>query len=110
MKLDILLNWFFQISMASNFNLFQLLFGIGSIPTPFDFDIGYILQMFGFIGMAAIVRFLIKIYSTTLKEYKIVFFLFLISIGATVIINFRFSILIFIILSLYNTGNKFKNE
>jgi hypothetical protein len=45
-----------------------------------------------------------------MQEYRFVFFYFLISIGATVIINFRYSILIFIILSRSNVDNKLQNE
>lgn len=109
-KINILLDWLSQLFMDANFNLFQVIFGIGSIPTQFDFDFGYILQMFGFFGFAVLFSFLIKIYRVTMLQYRFVFFIFLISIGATVIINFRFSILTFVILSMYNIENKLKYE
>lgn len=109
-KINILLDWLSQLFMDANFNLFEVIFGVGSIPTQFDFDFGYILQMFGVFGLVILIGFLIKIYHRTMQQYRFIFFLFLISIGATVIINFRYSILIFIILSMYNIDNKLQNE
>ena len=109
-KLNILTDWLSQLFIDSNFNIFQVLFGIGSIHTQFDFDIGYLLQMFGFLGFAVLLGFLIKIYHQSISSYRFIFFVFFISIGATLIINFRFSVLIFAILSMYNYKNKLSDE
>lgn len=109
-KINILLDWLSDIFSNKNFNIFKVFFGIGSIPTQFDFDLGYILEMFGFMGFFVLTLFFVKIFKKTISEYRFVFFLFLISLGATVIINFRFSILLIMIFSLYNERNNLNNE
>ncbi len=87
-------------------DFFVWLFGIGKEVTFYDFDLGYMFEIFGVLGIILIISLLIAIYRDTLQTYRYVFFLFLISVGTTVIINFRFSILIFIVLSLYNSRNQ----
>lgn len=105
-KISILINWLNEVLLDHNFNFLKILFGIGAIPTQFDFDIGYMIQMLGFFGFTLFILFFRKIFKDTVVKYRFVFLLFLISIGATIIVNFRFSILIFIILSIHNKKGK----
>jgi hypothetical protein len=105
-KLDIFLTWFNEILNGTWSNSIQFIFGVGVILQQFDFDIGYILQVFGLFGFIAIFMFFRKIYMITPRKNRFIFFIFLISIGATVIVNFRFSILAIIILSMYQNSNE----
>ncbi len=98
-KIRIFLNW-----VESNFTndykkLPCLLFGIGAIPTVFDFDFGYLAEMLGFVGILIFVYFIVRTFHNTTHKY--IYYIFFISIGATLIVNFRFSIMTLIILSIY---------
>jgi hypothetical protein len=88
-KINLLLDWLSQLFLDANFNFFEFIFGVGSIPIQFDFDFGYILQMCGVFGMSVLIILLVKIYHKTMYQYRFIFYLFFISIGATLIINFR---------------------
>ncbi|ARN77772.1 hypothetical protein BST97_07035 [Nonlabens spongiae] len=100
-KLEIFIEWLAEILNGSLENTLLFIFGSGVIVDQFDFDLGYILQMFGFLGLTSIFLFIISIFRKTPKQNRYIYFIFLISIGATLIINFRFSILTFMILSMY---------
>lgn len=109
-KLDIFLNWFDRTANNSISSLVQLFFGIAVIQEQFDFDLGYIMQMFGFVGLTAFFLFFSKIFLITPRNNRYIFIIFLISIGATIIINFRFSILAIVIFSMYQENKIFTNK
>ncbi len=104
-KLSMFINYL-KYDAFSNFNnILTFIFGKLNWDTQFDADPGYIINFFGIIGLINIVIFFIKVYSTLISKYKYVYYLFLTCIGATIIMNYRFSILIFLILSLSNKKN-----
>ena len=76
------------------------LFGHLNWDRQFDADIGYLLSYFGLFGFMAILVYFTVLFILTNTKYRFVFGLFLISLGATLIMNFRFSILFFIILGI----------
>ena len=66
----------------------------------FDADPGYILSFFGLFGTLIFILYLLYIYFQLDTKFKFVFFILLISLGATIIMNFRFSILMAYIFSI----------
>ena len=73
----------------------------------FDVDLGYLLSFFGIIGTAMILVYLMLLYIRSKREMRFMFFIFLISIGATIIMNFRFVIIALYLISMtYNLKSK----
>jgi hypothetical protein len=104
-KLVMFINYLKYDAFSSLNNILTFIFGKLNWDTQFDADPGYIINFFGIIGLINIVLFFIKIYSTLINKHKYVYYLFLTCIGATIIMNYRFSILTFLILSLSNKKN-----
>ena len=96
--------------LVKDIHLSSLLFGRATTYTFFDSELGYILEMYGLVGISILLFFFKKIYDNTQREYRYLFFIFLFSFAATVLINFRFSMLLFIILSMYNIKNTGSNK
>lgn len=99
-KYQIFTRWLEEQTIPNNFNWLKFLFGSLSWDVDFDNDPGYILNFFGFLGAFSLLYFLFEIYKQSTILGKLNFGLLLIGIGATVIMNFRFSILLFMILSI----------
>ena len=90
--------------------LLALFFGKMGWNFQFDIDFGYLLSFFGVIGSAMILVYLMLLYNRSKSEMRFMFFIFLISIGATIIMNFRFCIIaLHLISSTYNLKNKRTN-
>lgn len=104
-KLVMFINYLKFDAFSSLNNILTFIFGKLNWDTQFDADPGYIINFFGIIGLINIALFFIKIYSTLINKHKYVYYLFLTCIGATIIMNYRFSILTFLILSLSNKKN-----
>ena len=104
-RIGYLTNW-----LVTDIHLSSLLFGRATTDTFFDAELGYILEMYGVVGITILLLFFKRIYANTQREYRYLFFIFLISIAATVLINFRFSMLLFIILSMYNIRDTSSNK
>ena len=104
-KLVMFINYLKYDAFSSLNNILTFIFGKLNWDTQFDADPGYVINFFGIIGLINIVIFFIKIYSTLINKHKYVYYLFLTCIGATIIMNYRFSILTFLILSLSNKKN-----
>jgi hypothetical protein len=102
-KYGIFRSWVEEQTIPANFDLKKFLFGNLSWDVEFDNDPGYILNFFGFAGALFLLYFLFDIYKHSTRLGKLNFCLLLIGLGATVIMNFRFSILLFLVLSIgYN--------
>jgi hypothetical protein len=97
-KFNILKDWLSN-RLSGEVNLFNILFGDFDLGIQFDADLGYILSYFGIIGFFAIIFYLSKVFYL-FKNKRYYFSIFLIGIGATVIMNFRFSIIALLILSI----------
>ncbi|MBT7624010.1 MAG: hypothetical protein HN595_05720 [Flavobacteriaceae bacterium] len=83
------------------------LFGRMGWNYQFDVDLGYLLSFFGIIGTAMILVYLMLLYIRSKREMRFMFFIFLISIGATIIMNFRFVIIALYLISMtYNLKSK----
>jgi hypothetical protein len=101
MKLETFKKWIDHRTSPDNFNLPDFLFGhLNWNDILFDNDVGYFLSFFGFAGAFLFLFFLCDIYKYSTKLGKLNFVILLIGIGATIIMNFRFSILLFLILSI----------
>ena len=99
-KIETFLSYFRDLNFLSFFDMAGFLFGHLNWDRQFDADIGYLLSYFGLVGLMAIIVYFFVIFILTDTKYRFVFGLFLISLGATLIMNFRFSILFFIILGI----------
>ena len=99
-KIITFLSYFDDLNFRSLFGVGGFLFGHLNWDRQFDADIGYLLSYFGLFGLLAILVYFFIIFILTDSKYRFVFGLFLISLGATLIMNFRFSILFFIILGI----------
>jgi len=99
-KIDTFLSYFRDLNFRSFFEMVGFLFGHLNWDRQFDADIGYLLSYFGVFGLMAILVYFFVIFILTDTKYRFVFGLFFISLGATLIMNFRFSILFFIILGI----------
>ena len=105
-KIETFLSYFHDLNYRSFFDMAGFLFGHLNWDRQFDSDIGYLLSYFGVLGLLAILVYFFVIFILTDSKYRFVFGLFFISLGATLIINFRFSILFFIILGITFGGKK----
>lgn len=85
---------------------FRLFFGNLTFDRQFDADIGYILSFLGLAPLILLLAFLGFTFLRTQHEYKYTYFVLLISVGATMLINYRFSILLFLLISFYANENK----
>lgn len=101
-KTNILVNYLDQNLYSIEDRTFELAFGYGYPTIHMDFDIGYIINIYGFMGILLITLFLYLLFKRTPLRNRYIYFLLLIAIGATVIINFRFSILFFLIAGINN--------
>ena len=99
-KIETFLSYFSDLNYRSFFDMAGFLLGHLNWDRQFDTDIGYLLSYFGVFGLTAILVYFFVIFILTDSKYRFVFGLFFISLGATLIINFRFSILFFIILGI----------
>jgi hypothetical protein len=102
--------WFEQFQEYNFSTISTLIFGVAAITLQVDFDFGYILQVLGLFGFLMLLFFFIQAYQRTQTQFRFVFWVFLISIGATLIINFRFSILLMMILSSFYNLDENKRE
>jgi hypothetical protein len=98
-KLEVLLSHFRNYNYSSIKELLFLLFGKMNWDKQFDADPGYIISYFGLIGIFFLIIFISYLFLKIENRYKFVILIFMISIGGTIIINFRYSILAFYILS-----------
>lgn len=105
-KLTIFLSYFEDLNYLSFIDLSGFMFGHLSWDRQFDADIGYLLSYFGLIGICVIAIYFLLIFKLTIPKYRFIFSLFLISIGATLIMNFRFSILFFMLLGMVVSERK----
>jgi hypothetical protein len=99
-KLEVLINHFKTYNYQSITEMIYLFFGKMNWDKQFDADPGYILSFFGILGTFVFVLYLIYLFFHLQSRFKFVFFILLISIGATIIMNFRFSILAAFIFSI----------
>ena len=99
-KIEMLVSYFRDLNFLSFFDMAGFLLGHLNWDRQFDSDLGYLLSYFGLVGLIAIMVYFFVIFILTDTKYRFVFGLFLISLGATLIMNFRFSILFFIILGI----------
>lgn len=99
-KIITFLSYFSDLNFRSFLGMGGFLFGHLNWDRQFDADIGYLLSYFGLFGFMAILVYFMVLFILTKTKYRFVFGLFLISLGATLIMNFRFSILFFIILGI----------
>jgi hypothetical protein len=99
-KIEMLVSYFRDLNFLSFFDMAGFLLGHLNWDRQFDSDLGYLLSYFGLVGLIAISIYFFVIFILTDTKYRFVFGLFLISLGATLIMNFRFSILFFIILGI----------
>lgn len=102
-KLEILLTYLKSLRIDTLQQIVLILFGHADWDRQFDADPGYVLSFAGVVGGILMILFFMLTYRRTASKYRFVFLLFLISITATIVINYRFSILIFLILSLVNS-------
>ena len=105
-KLTIFLNFFKKYDYYSLLDIFNLFFGRMGWYVQFDQDLGYLISFFGFVGFMFILLFFYHYYKKTEKKYKVLYFIFLFCLGSTILINYKFSIVLFIILS----GNTIQNK
>ena len=98
-KLQIFLSYLQEYTFDNLNDIISLIFGRLNWDRMFDEDPGYIISFFGIAGFIVIAIFFYQVYKMTYKSNRFVFSLFLISIGGTVLINYKFSILLFIVLS-----------
>lgn len=99
-KYEIFKTWLEEQTRPANFDWIKFFFGNLSWDVEFDNDPGYVLNFFGFAGALFLLFFLYDIFKNSTQLGKLNFVLLLIGIGATVIMNFRFSILLFVVLSV----------
>lgn len=100
-KWSILSNYLSSISIDDNFSWFHFIFGnVYQGQIMFDADYGYLIYSIGFLGVGLIIYFFITVFNKIRKQDRYVYLLFAYVIGATIIYNFRFSMLFFIILSI----------
>ena len=105
-KYNILNSWI-ETRFADDTNLINIWFGDLRWDTMFDADPGYLLNYFGFVGTFFILWYFIVMYINYPIKFKANFSIILIGFGATLVFNFRYSILAFFILSLpYNKYSK----
>lgn len=109
-KVQIFMSYLNEYDFKSIGKIFMFLFGNLDWDRQFDADPGYLLSFFGLIGTLIIISFFIMVYRKTPQRYRFVFLLFLISVTATILINYRFSILMFMILSLVRNEELFKRQ
>lgn len=105
-KYAILYNYLLEVRYHDLEELLIFAFGKLSWDRQFDAEIGYMIQFVGLIGLTALGIFLHNIYMSTIKEGKVLFLVFLIAVGGTLFMNYRFSILIFFMLSLMPSVEK----
>lgn len=101
-KFKILKDWLFT-RFQYDVPFLNVLFGDFDLGIQFDSDLGYVLSYFGLIGCFAILLLIINVFRHS-RTKRSNFVVFLISIGATIIMNFRFSIITFVILSIAFTS------
>lgn len=106
-KMQILLDYFMEISSGSIEDFIIFIFGYMNWDRHFDAELGNVISFYGVMGLFLIVLFFIQIYKATYKNYRWIFFIFLISIGGTILLNYRFGILTFLALSSVNQKNIF---
>ena len=106
-KMQILLDYLMEISSGSIEDFIIFIFGYMNWDRHFDAELGNVISFYGVMGLLLIVLFFIQIYKATYKNYRWVFFIFLISIGGTILLNYRFGILTFLALSSVNQKNIF---
>ena len=106
-KMQILLDYFMEISSGSIEDFIIFIFGYMNWDRHFDAELGNVISFYGVMGLLLIVLFFIQIYKATYKNYRWIFFIFLISIGGTILLNYRFGILTFLALSSVNQKNIF---
>ena len=88
-------------------NIFELLFGTLQMDIQFDSDIGYLLRFMGLVPFLALLYALFKYVIITETNYRYINMMYLISVGATLVMNFKFIILLIIITNQYSSKNKY---
>jgi len=107
-KLEVLINHFLNYNYQSIKEIIFLLFGKMNWDKQFDADPGYILSFFGIFGTLIFCIYLLSIFFHLEIKFRFVFLILLVGIGATIIMNFRFSILTAYIFSI--SYKKFKKS
>ena len=105
-KLKVFIEYFSNYNYSSITEFLFFLFGKMNWTIQFDADPGYIISFFGIFGFFILLTYLSIVYFKLKSNLNFVFFILMIGIGATVIMNFRFSILAFFALSLAYKKNK----
>jgi len=106
-KMQILFDYFKEISSGSIEDMIIFIFGYMNWDRQFDAELGNVISFYGVTGLLLIVLFFLQIYKATYKNYRWMFFIFLVSIGGTILLNYRFGILTFLALSSVNQKNIF---
>jgi len=101
-KLQIFVDYVQEMSSGSIEDFIIFIFGYMNWDRQFDAELGNVISFYGVTGLILIVLFFIQIYKATIKNYRWMFFIFLISIGGTILLNYRFGILTFLALSSVN--------
>ncbi len=87
--------------------LLALFFGKMGWSYQFDADLGYLLSFFGLFATVLIMTYLLILFNKSKNELKFLYIIFLASVGGTIIMNFRFSIIaLYLISYTYNLKNK----
>ena len=107
-KLQIFVDYVQEMSSGSIEDFIIFIFGYMNWDRQFDAELGNVISFYGVTGLILIVLFFIQIYKATIKNYRWMFFIFLISIGGTILLNYRFGILTFLALSSVNRKNILK--
>ncbi len=109
-KLQIFVDYIQEISSGSIEDFIIFIFGYMNWDRQFDSELGNVISFYGVTGLILIVLFFIQVYKATFKNYRWMFFIFLISIGGTILLNYRFGILTFLALSSVNRKHVLKSN
>jgi len=92
-------NYYMNYDYYSLENLVSLFFGKMSWDFQFDAELGYLLSFFGIFGTIMIFLSIALLFFKSDPNLRFVYFIFLVSIGGTIIMNFRFSIVALYLIS-----------
>ena len=115
-KLDFLLAYINQTLYDDPFKLVFGTFNLDNVEyryssvllNRFDSEFGYLLHGLGFFVIIVIFVFLIKLYVISNANFRFLMIIFLWSFTSTILTNFRFSLIYFLILSFYFNRKKVK--
>jgi hypothetical protein len=93
-------NYYMNYDYSSLENVVSLFFGKMNWDFQFDAELGYLLSFFGIFGTILIFLYISILFLKADNKLKFVFFIFLVSIGGTIIMNFRFNIVALYLISM----------